>query len=95
MVRELGGWPEGRVLSTKLDRDMETGRFDAAQARRSFEESLAALGLERVDILHLHDPEHVAELGEITGPGGALESSSGSRRRGWRRRSGWRRGGST
>ena len=44
VVRELGGWPEGRVLSTKLDRDMETGRFDAAQARRSFEESLAALG---------------------------------------------------
>ena len=56
--RELGGWPEGRVLSTKLDRDAETGRFDAAQARRSLEESLAALGVDRVDILHLHDPEH-------------------------------------
>jgi aryl-alcohol dehydrogenase-like predicted oxidoreductase len=33
VVRDLGGWPEGRVLSTKLDRDMETGRFDAARAR--------------------------------------------------------------
>ena len=61
VVRELGGWPAGRVLSTKLDRDMETGRFDAAQARRSLEESLAALAVDRVDILHLHDPEHTAD----------------------------------
>jgi D-threo-aldose 1-dehydrogenase len=72
VVRELGGWPEGRVLSTKLDRDMETGRFDAGQARRSVEESLAALGRDRVEILHLHDPEHSADLGEIAGPAGAL-----------------------
>jgi D-threo-aldose 1-dehydrogenase len=67
VVRELGGWPAGRVLSTKLDRDMETGRFDAARARRSFEESLEALGRDRVEILHLHDPEHAADLGEIDG----------------------------
>ena len=72
VVRELGGWPKGRILSTKLDRDMETGRFGAAQARRSFEASLAALGRERVEILHLHDPEHAADLAEIAGPGGAL-----------------------
>jgi D-threo-aldose 1-dehydrogenase len=72
VVRELGGWPEGRILSTKLDRDMETGRFDAARARRSFEGSLEALGRDRVEILHLHDPEHAADIGEIAGPGGAL-----------------------
>lgn len=72
VVRALGGWPEGRVLATKLDRDAATGRFDAAQARRSLEESLAALGVDRVDILHLHDPEHARSLDEITGTGGAL-----------------------
>jgi D-threo-aldose 1-dehydrogenase len=71
-VKELGGWPEGRVLSTKLDRDPETGVFDAGQARRSIEESLAALGLERVDILHLHDPEHLSDPSEVTRPGSAL-----------------------
>ena len=60
------------MLSTKLDRDPETGRFDAAQARRSLEESLAALGVERVDILHLHDPEHAAEPGRGRRQGGAL-----------------------
>ena len=72
-VRELGGWPEGRVLSTKLDRDPDTGRFDAAQVRRSLEASLEALGLDRVDILHLHDPEYAADLNEVTGKGGAVD----------------------
>src|SRR5919112_2065534 len=72
VIRERGGLPAGFVLSTKLDRDPDTGRFDAAQARRSLEESLAALGLEQVHLLHLHDPEHAASLDEITGPNGAL-----------------------
>ena len=71
-VRELGGWPEGRILSTKLDRDPEAGRFDGPQARRSLEESLTALGLDRVDILHLHDPEHLSDPAQVTRPGSAL-----------------------
>ncbi len=74
VVDELGGWPAGRVLSTKLDRDPETGRFDAARARRSLEESLTALGRDHVEILHLHDPEYVDDLAEITGKGGALDA---------------------
>ncbi len=74
VVRELGGWPAGRVLSTKLDRDMETRRFDGDRARRSLEESLAALGVDQIDILHLHDPEYALDLGEITGKGGALDA---------------------
>ena len=74
VVRELGGWPAGRVLSTKLDRDMETGRFDAAQARRSFEQSLAAMAVDRVDILHLHDPEHTSDPQQVARKGGALEA---------------------
>lgn len=31
-IRARGGLPDGFVLSTKLDRDMETGHFDAALA---------------------------------------------------------------
>ena len=72
VLREIGGVPEGFVISTKLDRDFETNRFDGDRARRSFEDSLAALGLDRVPLLHLHDPEHAADLGGVTGPGGAL-----------------------
>ncbi len=52
---------------------METGVFDASQARRSFEESLAALGVESVDILHIHDVEYSSDLSEVKGSGGALE----------------------
>ncbi len=72
VIRERGGLPPGFVISTKLDRDPETNRFDRAQARRSLEESLDALGLDRVDLLHLHDPEHTASLDDMTGKNGAL-----------------------
>ena len=72
VIRERGGLPEGFVISTKLDRDMENGRFDARRARRSLEESLKALGLDRVHILHVHDPEHAASVAEVAGPKGAV-----------------------
>jgi D-threo-aldose 1-dehydrogenase len=72
VIRELGGLPHGFVISTKLDRDMATNRFDAARARRSLEESLKALNVDRVQLLHLHDPEHAASLSDITGPNGAI-----------------------
>lgn len=73
-IAERGGLPEGFVLSTKLDRDPETRRFDADRARRSVEESLTRLGLDSIPLLHLHDPEHARDLGEITGEGGALDT---------------------
>jgi len=72
VIRARGGLPKGFVLSTKLDRDPETNRFDAGEARRSLEDSLKALNLDRVQLLHLHDPEHARSLQEITGKGGAL-----------------------
>ena len=72
VVRDRGGLPQEFVISTKLDRDMTTGRFDANQARRSLEESLKALNLDRIQLLHLHDPEHAVSLSEITGRNGAL-----------------------
>ena len=71
-IRERGGLPRGFVVSTKLDRDPETNVFDAARARRSLEKSLAALGLERIDLLNLHDPEHSRSIAEATARDGAL-----------------------
>jgi D-threo-aldose 1-dehydrogenase len=73
VIRERGGLPDGFVISTKLDRDMTTGRFDGDRARRSLEQSLAALGLDSVGILHLHDPEHGTDVSEVTRKGGALD----------------------
>jgi D-threo-aldose 1-dehydrogenase len=72
VIRERGGLPQGVVISSKLDRDFETNRFDAARARRSLEESLKALNVDRIQLLHLHDPEWAATLDEITGPKGAI-----------------------
>jgi len=72
VIAELGGLPAGAILSTKLDRDMQSGRFDASRARESLEQSLRALNVDHVDILHLHDPEHAASVEEITGKDGAL-----------------------
>jgi D-threo-aldose 1-dehydrogenase len=71
VIRERG-LPKGFVISTKLDRDPESNAFDAAQARRSLEQSLKALGLEKIDLLHLHDPEHARSLSEATSREGAL-----------------------
>jgi len=73
VFREYGGLPDHVVLSTKLDREMETGRFDAARARESLQESLDTLGVDKIPLLHLHDPEHCRDLEEITGKGGAIE----------------------
>lgn len=73
-LAERGGrLPDGFVLSTKVDREMETGRLDASRVRESIEESLKRLGLDSVPLLHLHDPEHCRDLAEITGKGGALD----------------------
>ena len=73
VIRERGGLPEGFVLATKLDRDMDTGRYDAARVRESIEESLTRLGIDKVPLLHLHDPEYAADVSEVTGEGGALD----------------------
>ena len=66
VIRERGGLPDGFIISTKVDRDVSNNRFDAAQARRSIEESLRALRLERVHLLHVHDPEYAASLTDVT-----------------------------
>ncbi|MEZ5824367.1 MAG: aldo/keto reductase [Geminicoccaceae bacterium] len=72
-IRARGGLPEGCVLATKLDRDFDTNRMDAERVRRSFEESLEALGVDRLQILHFHDPEYCADLGDLTREGGAID----------------------
>jgi D-threo-aldose 1-dehydrogenase len=80
-VRELGGLPPGYVLATKADRDATTGDFSGAQMRRSVERSLRLLGLERLQIVYLHDPENTT-FEAATAPGGPLEVLQQLRREG-------------
>jgi D-threo-aldose 1-dehydrogenase len=72
VLRELGGVPAGYVLATKADRDLTTGDFSGAQMRKSVERSLRLLGLERLPLVYLHDPEHIT-FEEAMQPGGPVE----------------------
>lgn len=71
-LRQLGGLPDGFVLVTKVDADPETRAFDRDRVLRSFEESMGRLGVERIDLLHLHDPETDITLDEALGERGAI-----------------------
>jgi len=82
-LRERGGVPEGYVLATKADRDLASGDFSGEQARRSVERSLRLLGVERLPIVHIHDPEYAStSFEEIMGPGGAVEVLQAYKREG-------------
>ncbi|WP_199241011.1 aldo/keto reductase [Naasia lichenicola] len=72
-LRSLGGLPDGVLLQTKLDRDPVTGTFEADRMRRSLEESLERLGVPRLPLLFLHDPEHIG-FERAMEPGGPVES---------------------
>ena len=72
-LRARGGAPEGFVLATKADRDLQSGDFSGDQMRRSVERSLRLLGLDRLQVVHLHDPEHTT-FENVTAPGGALDA---------------------
>ena len=72
VLRELGGLPPDFVLATKADRDMQTGIFTGTQMRRSVERSLRLLGLEQLQLVYLHDPEHIS-FEEAMRPDGPVE----------------------
>lgn len=73
VLRELGGRvPDGYVLATKADRNLQTGDFSGAQMRRSVERSLKLLGLNKLQLVHLHDPEHTT-FENVVSRGGPLE----------------------
>lgn len=66
------GVPEGHAVVTKADADPDTGRFDRDRVWRSFEESMARLGLERLPLYHLHDP-YTITVEEAFARGGAVQ----------------------
>ncbi|MDP9315150.1 MAG: aldo/keto reductase [Chloroflexota bacterium] len=72
VLQELGGIPDGYVLATKADRDLETGDYSGEQIKRSVERSLQLLGLDRLPIVYLHDPEHTSFQNAMA-PAGPVE----------------------
>lgn len=80
-IAERGGLPHGVVLATKVDPDPATGDFSGERVFASYAESLERLGVERVPLLYLHDPERIP-FEEATGAGGAVEALVSLRARG-------------
>tara|TARA_B100000609_G_scaffold194941_1_gene188238 strand:+ start:699 stop:1658 length:960 start_codon:yes stop_codon:yes gene_type:complete len=74
VFKSLGGKPNNIILATKIDRDTATNILDRDATLKSFEQSIKALETEKIDILHLHDPEHCKDLNDITCKGGALDT---------------------
>jgi len=72
VLKGRGGLPDGVVLATKADRDLQTGEFSGEQMRRSVERSLRLLRLDRLQLVYLHDPEHES-FERLMAPGGAVE----------------------
>ena len=81
VLEEMGGLPEDVVLATKADRDLTTGEFWGEQMRRSVERSLRLLGLDRLQLVYLHDPEHES-FEHMMSDGGPVEVLSGLKEEG-------------
>lgn len=71
-LRRRGGLPQGYVIASKADRNLQTGDFSGKQIRYSVERSMRLLGLEYIPIMYLHDPEH-SNFEEIMAKDGPVE----------------------
>jgi D-threo-aldose 1-dehydrogenase len=70
-IARAGGLPADIVVITKVDpRD---GDYSGERVRRSVAESAERLGLDRLPLVHLHDPENFP-FAEMAAPGGAVEA---------------------
>jgi D-threo-aldose 1-dehydrogenase len=70
VLRERGGLPAGAVLETKIGRD-PGGPFDGESTKRRLERSLDLLGVDRLEIVYLHDPEAIGFEAAMA-PGGPV-----------------------
>ncbi len=68
-----GGLPDGFVLATKVDPLVGTTDFSGDRVRASVGESLGRLGLDRLELVYLHDPEKIS-FAEGMAKGGPVEA---------------------
>ncbi|MBE1514890.1 D-threo-aldose 1-dehydrogenase [Nesterenkonia halotolerans] len=72
-IHANGGLPSHKLIFSKVDQDPTTGQFDGDRVKRSFEETMARLGLETLPLLHFHDPYTIG-VAEAMAPRGAVEA---------------------
>lgn len=73
VLTELGGIPADFVLATKVDPAPGNTDFSGLRVRASVAESLERLGVDRLQLVYLHDPERIT-FAEATAPGGPVEA---------------------
>lgn len=72
-IAEAGGLPDGFVLATKVDPLVGSSDFSGDRVRASVAESLERLGLDRLQLVYLHDPQKIS-FEEGVRAGGPLEA---------------------
>ncbi|TDL45978.1 aldo/keto reductase [Microbacterium oleivorans] len=70
-IRRAGGLPSHTAVYSKADSDPASGAFDGERVKRSLDESLTRLGLDRLPLYQLHDP-YTISFAEAMAPGGAV-----------------------
>jgi D-threo-aldose 1-dehydrogenase len=72
-IARAGGLPDSVLLATKVDPLPGTIDFSGERIRASIDESRERLGLDRLELVYLHDPEKIS-FEEGMAPGGAVEA---------------------
>lgn len=81
VLRELGGLPPDAILQTKQGRDPITNDYSGETVKRRFERSLDLLGLDKIQIVYLHDAEWTT-FEDGFAPGGPIEVLQGYKEQG-------------
>lgn len=71
-LRERGGLPANAVLQSKEGRDPSTSDYSGETVKRRMERSLNLLGVDRIEIVYLHDQEWTTFEAAMA-PGGPVE----------------------
>ncbi|CAN5529434.1 aldo/keto reductase [soil metagenome] len=72
-LKELGGMPAGAVLQTKQGRNPQTDDYGGETVKQRMERSLELLGVDRIDIVYLHDAEWTT-FEEAMAPAGPVQA---------------------
>jgi D-threo-aldose 1-dehydrogenase len=81
VLRERGGLPQGALLQTKQGRNPTTNDYSGETVKRRMERSLELLGLDRIEVVYLHDPEWTTFEAAMA-PGGPVEVLQGFKEQG-------------
>jgi D-threo-aldose 1-dehydrogenase len=71
-LRERSGLPANAFLQTKQGRDPRTNDYSGETVKRRMERSLELLGVDRIEVVYLHDQEWTT-VADAFAPGGPVE----------------------